>query len=178
MRRTEPPDPQTIGAVRAALATATSYSYTSGSTHHFYHYPARFAPPIAREVINGFSNKGDWVLDPFMGGGTTIIEGLALDRRLIGVDVNALAHFVTTVRTRPISVDDEAAIRRWAPGSRSRGRSGHRWIPRVSSQPAGSRRVVHVGSTGPDHGDATKAARLRAVRALAAGAMGARLPGF
>ena len=114
MRMTEPPDPQTIGAIRATLATATSYSYTSGSTHHFYHYPARFAPAVAREVINGFSSKGDWVLDPFMGGGTTVIEGLALGRRLIGVDINALAHFVTTVRTRPISAEDEEVIRRWA----------------------------------------------------------------
>jgi hypothetical protein len=49
-----------------------------------------------------------------MGGGTTIIEGLALGRRLIGVDINALAHFVTTVRTRPISSEDENEIRRWA----------------------------------------------------------------
>lgn len=49
-----------------------------------------------------------------MGGGTTVIEGLALGRRLIGVDINALAHFVTTVRTRPISAEDEEVIRRWA----------------------------------------------------------------
>jgi hypothetical protein len=96
------------------LAHATSYSYTSGSTHHFYHYPARFAPAIAREVITGFSSTGDWVLDPFMGGGTTIIEGLALGRQIIGVDINALAHFVTTARTRPISAEDEEVIRRWA----------------------------------------------------------------
>jgi len=113
MNMTELPDPKIINAVRTALATATSRSDTSGSTHRFYHYPARFAPAVAREVIDGFSSKGDWVLDPFMGGGTTIIEGLALGRRLIGVDINALAHFVTTVRTRPISVEDEDVIRRW-----------------------------------------------------------------
>jgi hypothetical protein len=65
-------------------------------------------------VLQAFSAPGDWVLDPFMGGGTTIIEGLALGRRLVGVDINALAHFVTTVRTRPISAEDENAIRRWA----------------------------------------------------------------
>ena len=109
----EPLDPQAICAVRAALANATSHSDASGSTHHFYHYPARFAPAVAREVINGFSSKGDWVLDPFMGGGTTIIEGLALGRKLIGIDINALAHFVTSVRTRPISSEDEEVIRRW-----------------------------------------------------------------
>jgi hypothetical protein len=100
--------------VRAALAHATSYSYTSGSTHHFYHYPARFAPPIARAVISAFSSPGDWVLDPFMGGGTTVIEGLALGRRMIGVDLNALAHFVATTRTRPLSSEDHEAIRDWA----------------------------------------------------------------
>jgi hypothetical protein len=49
-----------------------------------------------------------------MGGGTTIIEGLALGRRLIGIDINSLAHFVTTVRTRPISTQDEDMIRLWA----------------------------------------------------------------
>jgi hypothetical protein len=128
------PDPSSsvLNAVRAALEQATGYSYLSGSTHHFYHYPARFAPPIAREVINGFSKKGDWVLDPFMGGGTTIIEGLALDRRLIGVDVNALAHFVTTVRTRPISIDDETAIRQWSHRVADRVTAPDtRWIPRV-----------------------------------------------
>jgi hypothetical protein len=103
-----------VAAVRAALAGATSCSYTYGSTHHFYHYPARFAPPIAREVIACFSEPGDWVLDPFMGGGTTIIEGLALGRRLIGVDLNALGHFVTDVRTRPITQQDERALRIWA----------------------------------------------------------------
>jgi hypothetical protein len=110
----EPQGSRRVEGVRAALAGATSYSYTSGSTHHFYHYPARFAPPIAREVLTSFSTPGDLVLDPFMGGGTTIIEGLALGRRLIGVDLNALAHFVTKVRTLPITSKDEIAIRLWA----------------------------------------------------------------
>jgi hypothetical protein len=49
-----------------------------------------------------------------MGGGTTIIEGLSLGRRLIGVDLNALGHFVTGVRTRPIASKDEKALRIWA----------------------------------------------------------------
>jgi hypothetical protein len=105
---------QVIDALREALTQSTSYSYTSGLTHHFYHYPARFAPPIARAVISRLSSPGDWVLDPFMGGGTTIIEGLGLGRRMIGVDINALAHFVASTRTRPISEEDENVVRRWA----------------------------------------------------------------
>src|SRR5947209_5286090 len=93
---------------------AKSPSDSAGSTHTFYHYPARFSPQIARTVIEVFSEDGDWVLDPFMGGGTSVIEGLSLGRRVIGVDLNALAHFVATVRTTPLSAGDALALCAWA----------------------------------------------------------------
>ncbi len=88
-------------------------SYIEGLTHGFYHYPARFSPAVARAAIQLFSRKDDWVLDPFMGGGTAIIEALALGRRAIGVDINPLAHFVADVRTTPLSPGDEESIRKW-----------------------------------------------------------------
>jgi hypothetical protein len=100
-----------IGKLAAALHSA---KVTSGSTHNFYLYPARFSPEIARGVIDLFSEGDDWVLDPFMGGGTSIIEGLMLGRRMLGVDLNALAHFVSSVRTRPLSFADAEAVRGWA----------------------------------------------------------------
>jgi hypothetical protein len=103
-----------VSRIRDVLSSATSYSYTAGLTHNFYHYPARFAPGIAREVIEALTDPGDYVLDAFMGGGTSIIEGLAIGRRMIGVDVNALAHFVTDVRTTPLSATDEALLVQWA----------------------------------------------------------------
>ncbi|MCI0660765.1 MAG: site-specific DNA-methyltransferase, partial [Acidobacteria bacterium] len=61
-----------------------------GLTHNFYRYPARFSPQFAHELIQQFSQPGDTVLDPFMGGGTAIIEALSLGRRAIGVDLNSL----------------------------------------------------------------------------------------
>ncbi|SRR6266704_5601867 len=97
--------------VRGALAFS---GRISGKTHNFYHYPARFPPELARAVIGAFSRANDWVLDPFMGGGTSIVEGLALGRQMAGVDINALAHFVTTVRTTPLSEGDEKHVAEWA----------------------------------------------------------------
>jgi hypothetical protein len=44
-----------------------------------------------------------------MGGGTTIVEALSLGRKAIGLDINALSHFVTTVKTTPLSENDFAA---------------------------------------------------------------------
>jgi hypothetical protein len=104
-------DPGTRTRVREALLFS---GYTSGFTHHFYHYPARFSPQFAKTVIQELSEPGDWVLDPFMGGGTSIIEGLALGRSMLGVDINALAHFVATVRTTPMSQNDIAQLLGWA----------------------------------------------------------------
>ena len=113
-RDDEMPLPQaTIDNIATAL-TAASYSYCAGRTHAFYHYPARFSPQIATAIVEAFSDPGDLVLDPFMGGGTTVIEALALGRQVLGVDINALAHFVTEVRTTPLSPADKAVVQAWA----------------------------------------------------------------
>ena len=45
-----------IGRISSALSAA-SYSYTSGLTHNFYHYPARFSPDIAAVVIESFTTR-------------------------------------------------------------------------------------------------------------------------
>ncbi len=82
-----------------------------GSTHDFYRYPARFSPDFVRYCIESFSGPGDTVMDPFMGGGTTVVEALATGRRAIGVDINNLAHFVTRVKTTPLSDADALAVR-------------------------------------------------------------------
>ena len=84
-----------------------------GLTHDFYKYPARFSPKFARFILDEFSAPGDWVMDPFMGGGTTIVESLASGRRAIGSDINELARFVTRVKTTPLSSQDVSQIRAW-----------------------------------------------------------------
>ncbi len=107
-----------LGRLADALL-ASGYSYTSGKTHNFYHYPARFSPDIARCVVEHFSEPGEVVIDPFMGGGTSVIEALTVGRRVVGVDINSLAHFVTAVRTTPLSPRDEDSVRRWAAAASS-----------------------------------------------------------
>ena len=45
-------------------------------------------------IIQMASNEGDVVLDPFMGGGTTIVEGARLGMEMFGNDYNPVAWFV------------------------------------------------------------------------------------
>jgi len=46
------------------------------------------------------------ILDPFMGGGTTIVEALRLGCKVIGVDLNPVAWFVTKKEVEPVDLDD------------------------------------------------------------------------
>ncbi|MFQ5858905.1 MAG: DUF1156 domain-containing protein, partial [Anaerolineae bacterium] len=45
------------------------------------------------------------ILDPFMGGGTTIVEALRLGCKVIGVDLNPVAWFVTKKEIEPVDLD-------------------------------------------------------------------------
>ena len=51
-------------------------------------YRGNFAPQIARNIIEMYSNKGDSILDPMVGGGTTLIEAKLLTRNALGLDIN------------------------------------------------------------------------------------------
>jgi DNA modification methylase len=85
-----------------------------GLTHNFYRYPARFQPEFARAIIEEFSRKGDCIIDPFVGGGTTTIEAIALGRYSLGIDINPLAYFITKTKTTPLSKNDYECIQQWA----------------------------------------------------------------
>jgi len=45
------------------------------------------------------------ILDPFMGGGTTIVEALRLGIKPIGIDINPVAWFVTKKEVEPLDLD-------------------------------------------------------------------------
>ena len=62
-----------------------------GLTHGFYKYPARFSPTFVRAAIEACTQPGDLVLDNHVGGGTTLVEALALGRHGVGVDGRGLS---------------------------------------------------------------------------------------
>lgn len=84
-----------------------------GLTHNFYKYPARFSPLFSRAAINIFSDPTDLVTDPFVGGGTTLVEARAAGRMGIGTDISSLAHFVSSVKTRVYDRSDIEYFRVW-----------------------------------------------------------------
>ena len=51
-------------------------------------HPATFPISLAKKVIELFSHRGELVLDPFVGSGTTIIASNKIGRKCIGIDLN------------------------------------------------------------------------------------------
>jgi hypothetical protein len=85
----------------------------AGLTHQYYKYPARFSPQFARNAIQTFTQPGDYVFDPFMGGGTSLVEAASMGRYAIGLDISNLAVFLSEVKTTILSQTDIHFLNSW-----------------------------------------------------------------
>lgn len=127
---------------------AQSRSPVRGLTHGYYRYPARFSPEFAGAAIELFSKEGDAVLDPFMGGGTTVVEALARGRIAYGSDLNELAVFVARTKSTLLTSGQLTRVAHWlhdaAEGFDYRGSANH--LPAPSDSHA---RNFSLASTRP-----------------------------
>jgi DNA methylase len=101
-------------AQAALIVGARDTSPVRGLTHGYYKYPARFSPVFARAAINTFTNPGDLVLDPHVGGGTTLVEALASGREALGVDISTLSEFVVSVKCTVLSETELDRLGQWS----------------------------------------------------------------
>ncbi|MVT68369.1 hypothetical protein GPL21_25055 [Bradyrhizobium pachyrhizi] len=101
-------------AQAALIAGARDAGPVRGLTHGYYKYPARFSPTFANAAIKAFTKPGDLVVDPHVGGGTTLVEALANGREAIGVDISSLAEFITNVKCTVYSETEIETLDRWS----------------------------------------------------------------
>ena len=124
-------------------------------THHVFRFPAKFHPPIARRLIERYSDPGDWVLDPFCGSGTLLVEASVAGRNSIGADYDPVAVFVSRLKSHKFNAarlrntcsalvseisrfrrhEDEYDQRQWqdltALEYRYEIESGNLWVPQI-----------------------------------------------
>jgi len=71
--------------------TVWSFKSRGSWATHNGNYRGNWSPYIPRNIILGYSNEGDLILDYFCGSGTTAIECKLLDRNFSGIDINPYA---------------------------------------------------------------------------------------
>ena len=137
-------------------ATTDVWEIPSASATRVGH-PAPFPVELPQRLIDLYTYRGDLVLDPFMGAGTTAVAAVRTGRHYAGFDTDA--GYVALAEERIASERERLArrsdVERWevtvAPGSNSR--QSRRFAPPVESSSAPSGARPPANGSDPDPAD-------------------------
>lgn len=77
---------------------------TKNYTHCFHSYPAMMIPQVAGRLIDTYGQKSQYILDPYCGSGTSLVEANLRGIEAIGIDLNPLAILIAASKTTPINI--------------------------------------------------------------------------
>ena len=97
---------------------------TTAGTHGLHRFAAKFVPQVPAWALDSFASTSSVVLDPFMGSGTTLVEGVLRGGTSVGVDIDPLARFIARAKVTAVDheriaeLGREVALRWRAPAAR------------------------------------------------------------
>jgi tRNA G10 N-methylase Trm11 len=77
---------------------------TAYRTHNLHAFPAKFPPQLPRLFIHKLTCPGEWILDPMVGSGTTLVEAVLAGRHAIAIDLDPLAALIAHVKCTPLNL--------------------------------------------------------------------------
>ncbi|HBR30050.1 MAG TPA: hypothetical protein DD789_11520 [Firmicutes bacterium] len=85
---------------------------TGYATHGLFPYRGKFHPQMIKSLLNIMGlKKGDLVLDPMMGSGTTLIEAKLMGIRSIGIDISPFCRFMTQTKLDALTIPHELILK-------------------------------------------------------------------
>jgi hypothetical protein len=72
---------------------------TTTFTHGLHRFAAKYIPQVPAWALDNFGGRSSVVLDPFMGSGTTLVEGVIRGGKSIGIDIDPLARLIARAKT-------------------------------------------------------------------------------
>lgn len=80
--------------------------------HNWFKYKEGYSAELVSKLLSEFRyQKGDRILDPFCGSGTTLLVAKNLGLNSIGFDVNPVASFIAEAKTKNYSIKDINEVR-------------------------------------------------------------------
>jgi hypothetical protein len=75
---------------------------TTAFTHGLHRFAAKYVPQVPAWAFDTFGGRATVALDPFMGSGTSLVEGILRGGTTIGVDIDPLARFIARAKVTPV----------------------------------------------------------------------------
>lgn len=76
---------------------------TTMMTHGLHRFPAKYIPQVPSWALDSFGTQTGITLDPFMGSGTTLVEGIVRGGTTIGIDIDPLARLIARAKVTTLN---------------------------------------------------------------------------
>lgn len=83
-------------------------SVTPNGERKYGKHPTQKPENLIKHFVDVLSNKGDWVLDPFMGSGTTGVVSKRANRNFIGIELNEDYYNIAYERIKEAYMNEQA----------------------------------------------------------------------
>lgn len=94
---------RSLNGVDLSFANVREYERTK-HVHRLHSYLGKFIPQLVEVFIKHYFKKGDSILDPFMGSGTTLIESNILGMHSAGVEISVFNCLISEVKTKKYDI--------------------------------------------------------------------------
>lgn len=102
--KASPENATTLDSLSETAPNAREHGYL---THDFHSYKGKYYPHLVNSCINAYGNDPEFVLDPFMGSGTTNLEAYLRGTDSAGIDLNPIACLISKTKIEALEADAE-----------------------------------------------------------------------
>lgn len=88
-----------VNGINLSFAGIREYERTK-HVHRLHPYLGKFIPQLVEVFLKQYFKKGDFILDPFMGSGTTLIESNILGINSAGIEISHFNCLITETKTK------------------------------------------------------------------------------
>jgi DNA modification methylase len=92
-----------LNGVDLSFANVREYERTK-HVHRLHPYLGKFIPQLVEIFLKHYFKKGDFILDPFMGSGTTLIEANVLGIYSVGIEISEFNCLIAKVKIKKYDI--------------------------------------------------------------------------